>query len=67
MKTRDHYNGANFDAEKETVRKFAQTCAMHFSKNDREVMRVLLQAEDSRFNFFAKTRPEAGCFPSYQS
>jgi hypothetical protein len=63
VKTRHHYKGANFDAEKETVRKFAQTCAMHISKNDREVMRALLQTEDGGFNFFAKTRPKAGMLP----
>lgn len=60
MKTRDHYKGANFDAEEETVRKFTQSCTMHISKNHWELVGVLLQTEDSSFNFFAKTRPKAG-------
>ena len=33
---------------------------MHIPKNYRELVRVLLQTEDGSFNFFAKTRPEAG-------
>jgi hypothetical protein len=60
VKTREHYEGADFDAEEETVGKITQTCAMHIPKNYRELVRVLLQTEDSSFNFLAKTRPEAG-------
>jgi len=33
---------------------------MHISKNDWELVRVLLQTQDSRFNFFEKTRPQTG-------
>jgi len=60
MKTRDHYQSANFDAEEETVRKFTQTCTMHILKNHRELVRVLLQTKDNRFNFLAKTHPKTG-------
>jgi len=64
VKTRDHYKGVNFNAKEETVRKFTQTCTMHISKNERELVGILLQTEDGRFNFFAKTRPEGrGAWP----
>jgi hypothetical protein len=32
MKTRDHFKRVNFDAIEQTVRKFAQPCAMHIFK-----------------------------------
>jgi len=60
VKTCDHYKSVNFNAEEETVRKFTQTCTMHISKNDWELVRVLLQTVDGNFNFFAKTRPKTG-------
>jgi hypothetical protein len=59
MKTRDHYKCANFDAIEKTVRKFAQSCAMHIFKNDRELMRIFLQTEDGSLNFFAKAHSKA--------
>jgi hypothetical protein len=60
VKTRDHYQGTNFDAEEKSVREFTQTCTMHISKNDRELVGVPPQTEDSSFNFFAKTHSKAG-------
>ncbi len=58
MKTRDHFKHVNFDAIEQTVRKFAQTCAMHISKHDWELVVILLQTENSSFNLLAKTRPK---------
>jgi hypothetical protein len=59
VETCDHYKGGDFDAEEETVSEFMQTCTMHISENHRELVRVLLQTEDSSFNFFAEARPKA--------
>jgi len=60
MKTRDHFQYVNFDAIEQTVRKFAQPCAMQIFKNDRELMRIFQQTENRSLNFFAKAHPKAG-------
>ena len=54
---RDHNKSSHFDAKEETVRKFMKTCAMHVSKNDWELVRVLPHTEHSLSNLFAKARP----------
>ena len=60
MKTRDHFKHVNFDAIEQTVRKFAQSCAMQIFKDDRELMRIFPQAENGSLNFFAKAYTKAG-------
>ena len=59
MKTRDHYKGVGFDAKEEAIREFMQSRAMHVSKNDWELVRVLPHTEHSLSNFFSKAHPEA--------
>jgi len=59
METRDHYESTDFDAEEKTVRKFTQARTTHISKDHLELLRIFLQSEDSCFNFFAKTHPQA--------
>ena len=66
VKARDHHEGANFDAEEEAVREFTQTRAPNISKNNWKLVGILLQTEDSSFNFFAKTHPKARTPASYQ-
>jgi len=49
--------GANLGSEKESVRKFTQTRAMHISKSRRELVGILLHAKDSSSNLFEKLSP----------
>jgi hypothetical protein len=58
METRYDQQKIGFDAEKESVRKFAQPRAMHVLENNWELVRILRHAIDGSFEFCAEASSE---------